>query len=281
MKSILKLALCAGLVAAAALVGPAAPAHASLGLYRVHNISANDSLSSKSITVSCNPGDKLTTVGGAVTGNGDVLLTKAYADTATGATATAFGIEAISTTANWTVEVYGVCAPAGTLSGLTIVQATLGPDPNYKTPVATCPTGKYTVGGGYFLDSANGQVAIDELRFTSALNQVSATAYNYGTPGNYSFSVQAMCAYSPGSMAYTSFPSANNSVTPKTEDTSMCGGTTPELSGAGGAITYALGGVSLATVNPKLNVGTAEVTAREIGPFGSSWEVEVMGICIS
>lgn len=281
MKSILKLALCAGLVAAAALVGPAAPAHASLGLYRVHNISPNDSLSSKTVTVTCNAGDKLTTVGGAVTGGGDVLLTRAYADVATDNIATAVGIEAISTTANWTVEVYGICAPAGTLSGLTVVEATLGPDPYYKTPVATCATGKSTVGGGFYLENANGLVAIDELRFYSTLDKVSATAYNYGTPGNYSFTVQAMCATSPGAMAYTSFPSANNSVTPKTEDTSVCGSTTPELSGAGGAITYALGAVSLDVVNPKLNAGTAELTAREIGSFGTSWEVEVMGICIS
>ncbi|HZM83414.1 MAG TPA: hypothetical protein VFC19_47470 [Candidatus Limnocylindrales bacterium] len=264
---------------AGSLVVVATPAHASLNLYRVDNASANDSVSPKNATVSCNAGDQMLSVGGRINnGAGDVLLTRAYSDNAM-SIATASGIEAINTGASWNVEVFAVCAPAGTVANLTLQQNTDGPDVLDKFPIVNCPVGTIAYGGGFKVENGFGAVAIDELDFDDNLTWVQAVSYDYVAPPSYSLTVQAFCGTPPALYSRQEWTSANNSVTPKTETTPTCPVGT-QVSGAGGEMTGALGTVGMATVIPKQTLTTAEVTGREIGNSGNSWQIEAQAVCV-
>jgi len=276
------LALMLGFTATAVVFVPATPALANLSLYRVNSVSAYDSVSPKNATVSCNAGDQMLSVGGRVNdGMGDVLLTRAYADNAL-TLATASGIEAIATANSWSVEVFAVCAPAGTVANLTLQQTTLGPDPNDKTAVANCPQGRKAYGGGFKLENAFGNVAIDELIFDTSVNVawVLATSFNYAAVGNYTLTVQAFCGTAaPIRHEVQTWPSASNSVTPKTETTPTCAGNA-QTSGAGGQLTGALGTVGLATVIPRPLLTVVEATGREIGATANNWSVTAYAVCV-
>lgn len=267
----------AALVSGAVVLVPALPASAAAGLYRVSAVSSSDSVSPKTVTVDCDPGDKLTSVGGSVDGtNGDVLLTRAYADAAL-SRATASGIEGIATAANWTVTVYGVCAPAGAINGLTLVETTAGPNPNDKFVTASCPAGKVTYGAGWKLLDAYGLVSIDEVKLNAALTSVQVTSYDWGAVGDYSLTAQAICGTALANMSLSTFSSANNSVSPKTVTTNACA----EVSGAGAWITGAVGAANIDTLRVKPQLEVAEVVVREVGAYGNNWDVEVQAVCLN
>lgn len=276
------LALVLGFTATAVAILPATPAFANLNLYRVSGVSAYDAVSPKNATVSCNAGDQMLSVGGRINdGMGDVLLTRAYANNAMNL-ATASGIEAIATNNNWSVEVFAVCAPAGTVANLSLQQNTLGADPNDKTVVVNCPAGTKAYGGGFKLENANGAIAIDELIFDTSVNVawVLATSFNFAAAPNYSLTVQAFCGTAaPIRHEVETWPSADNSITPKTETTPTCAGNA-QVSGAGGELTGALGTVGLATVLPRPQLTVGEATGREIGNTNNTWIVEAYAICV-
>jgi len=256
----------------------AAPAYASLSLYRITAVSAHDSVSPKTVTATCDVGDTLLSVGGRVNdGGGDVLLTRAYADGAL-SLATAAGIEAIATTVDWDVEVMAVCAPAGMISGLQLMETTAGPSISDKFPIAVCPVGKLAFGGGYKVEDGYGLASIDELRFDTALGWVQATSYANGAVGNYSLTAQAICGTPVASMSLVSWTTATNSISPKTETTPACPAGT-QTSGIGGAITGALGAASIDTLIPKPQLGTVEITVREVGAYPGNWNVLVQAVC--
>jgi len=279
MRSRALLALLATVVGTAiGTVVAAAPAHASLSLYRITAISPHDSTSPKTITATCDVGDTLLSVGGRVNdGAGDVLLTRAYADGALNL-ATAAGIEAIATTADWDIEVMAVCAPAGMISGLQLIETTAGPSTSDKFPLAACPAGKLAFGGGYKVEDGYGLASIDELRFDTALGWVQATSYANGAVGSYSLTAQAICGTPAASMSLVSWTSATNSISPKTETPPVCPAGT-QTSGIGGAITGALGAASIDTLIPKPQLGAGEITVREVGAYSGSWNVLVQAVC--
>jgi hypothetical protein len=271
-----------GFAATAVVIAPATPAHANLGLYRLSDVSAYDAVSPKSVTKSCNGNDQMLSVGGRINdGHGNVLLTRAYSNAA-GTLATASGIEAIATNVNWSVEVFIVCAPAGTVANLTVEEVTVGPNVNSKTAIATCLTaGSKVYGGGFKLENAFGAAAIDEVIFDSVnLDWVLVTAYNYVAAPSYSLTAQAFCGTpAPIRHELETWPSAKNSISPKTETTNACGGNA-EVSGAGAQLTFALGAVGLATIIPKTQLIAAEATGREIGNTAVDWELDVQAVCV-
>ncbi len=266
------------LASSAFVISTVTPAHALVGLYRVDNISAANGTSPKNVSISCTAGDDMLSVGGRINnGAGDVVLTRAYLDP-TGTVATASGIEAIATAAAWSVEVFAVCAPAGALTNRSIVQITSAFNNSDKTETAVCPAGDNIVGGGYLLDNAFGNVSIDEVEYNAALTSLSVTAYDNAAVGNYTLTVQAVCA-DPLTRSLQTSLSASNSISPKTMTTPACPGGT-EVSAVGTEINGALGAASIATLNPRPQLSAGESTVREVGNFGGNWTSRVMAICI-
>jgi len=280
MRKILRLAAVAGLLAAAFAAAPATTATAAiapLGLYRVGSSSLNDSISPKSVSVSCNGTDKLTDVEGFVDGGtGQVLLTKAYAEN-NQHTATAQGYETIATTANWTVWVYGICTPATGIQHMTLVQKTFGATPDDKFVKAECEGSQVAYGGGWKLEDAAGDVAIDEKFFDTANQGVQITVYNFDTVGDYTLTAQVLCGDAIGTRTLLTHSSANNSITPKTDSPTACSG---EVTGVGAITTGGIGNTSISMLRVKPNMQEAEVTVREIDAYTTNWLVESESLCL-
>ena len=280
-KLITRLAVLAAIAGSLVIFGPASPANAFISLYRVSAVGVLDAASPKSTSVTCtNANDRIISVGGRINnGNGDVLMTRAFVNAALNV-ATVSGIEAIPTAVAWSAEVIAVCAPPGAIAGLVLVQNTNGPNPFSKAEQAFCPAGTKVFGGGYYLDNAGGLVAINEFSF--APNSVRTVAINYGAPGNYSLTVQAVCGVPAPMMSGITFSSAVNAFSPKTVATGNCPAGT-QVSAVGTTISGAPGAASIDMLNPAppLPVGGAGIsTAREIGAFAGNWSSQIQAICV-
>ncbi|CCH18704.1 hypothetical protein [Micromonospora lupini] len=274
------LAVLTGMAAATTLLAPTTPAQASVGLYRVTATSVLDATNSKTMPISCNGADQVVGAGGKINdGQGDVLMTRMYADAALH-TVTVVGVEANATNVPWSVGAYAVCAPAGTVAGLQLVTTTSANNALDKVGItAVCPAGKKTFGGGYRIDNANGAVAIDELAFTSALGSVSSTAYVFGAPGNFTLQTQAFCANPLPAMALLDALSASDATSPKPVPTLACPAGS-QTAGVGGVLNGLLGAGSVTTLVPKVALDTAEATGREIVAFAGVWTLRAQQICV-
>ncbi|GLY98392.1 hypothetical protein [Actinoplanes sp. NBRC 103695] len=270
----------AGLLATGIVLAPASPAHAAIGLYRVSAVSAGGAVSPQTATASCNAGDKATDAGGHInSGNGDVSLTRAFIED-TMDRATAMGVETIPTGAPWDVTAWVTCAPAGTIAGQQLVQASLGYDSTDKKVTATCPANKIAYGGGFKVVSAAGQAAIDEKVFNGAFTSVAVQSYDAGAVGPYTLFAQAVCGTSLPAKSLQVHTSASNSITPKVDSPNACP-IGQEASGVGGLINGLTGDGSLDTVRPKAGMTTGEVIAREIGPNATqNWTVQSQVTCV-
>jgi len=281
------IAVLGALLAGSVVAIPAAPAFAALSLYRVNAPSAlNDDSSPKTATVSCtNPGDHVVGLGGRVNSNtnGKVLMTKSYVDAAL-TTVTVFGIEAEDATTAWSLDAWAICAPAGNVTGLQLVETTSLPaTTSVGSLTAPCPAGKIALGGGYRLEEGEGKVAVDELDYDSNLAWVSSTVYPYDTTvGDFTLSTQAICASPPAHHSLLSAPvTALNSVTPKLSTTGSCPSNT-QVAGVGARLDGLTGAGSLDDLQPKIAQGVGEAEGNEIGASGSgnSWDLVTEAVCI-
>lgn len=276
-----RLALLLGVFGAATLVIPASPAFASLSLYRVDSASVSDDSTPKSVSVSCNGSDDVVGMGGRIVdGGGNVLMTKMYVNSGLD-TVTVQGVEAVDDGSAWSDEVYAVCAPAGTVSGLELRTSPIVSNPDDKINTkAACTGNKATLGGGFKIEQGGGKVAFDELTFDATFGQVYGTAYVHdSTVGDFTLTVQAICATRPGQIYLKTWTSASNSISPKTETTPTCPvGTQP--SATGGVLTGLTGDGSLQALEPHLTATASEVTGREIGTYDPTWYVEAQAVCI-
>jgi hypothetical protein len=279
-----RLVVLAALFAGTVVAIPATPAFASLSLYRVNNPSVNDASSPKTASVSCtNPDDHVVGLGGRVNdnNNGDVLMTRMYTDAAL-STVTVFAIEAIPTTSDWSLDAWAICAPSGSVGGLQFVETTTLPSTSDKLALtAPCPAGKIVYGGGYRVDEGSGKVAIDELNYDPNLAWVSSTAYVYdSTVGDFSLTTQAICAAPPAIHSLLSAAvTSRNSVTPKITTTGICPSGT-QVAGVGGRLDGVTGDGSLDDLQPKTAQGVGEAEGREIGAYGSSWDLVTEAVCV-
>ncbi|WP_328654194.1 hypothetical protein OG598_10235 [Micromonospora sp. NBC_00330] len=267
-------------MAAATLLAPATPAQASVGLYRVAATSVLDATNTKTMPISCNGADQVVGAGGRINdGQGDVLMTRMYADAALH-TVTVVGVEANATNVPWSVNAFAVCAPAGTVAGLQLVTTTSANNALDKVGItAVCPPGKKTFGGGYRIDNANGAVAIDELAFTPALGSVSSTAYVFGAPGNFTLQTQAFCATPLPAMALTEALSGLNATSPKPMTTPACPAGS-QTAGVGGVLNGLTGAGSVTTLVPSATLDTAQATGWEIAPFAGAWNIRAQQVCV-
>jgi hypothetical protein len=279
----LRLALVLGVLGAATVVIPAAPAFAALSLYRVTNTSTSDDSSPKSVSISCNSGDSLVGLGGRINdGGGEVLLTKMYANSALN-TATVQGVEAQAVSTAWSATVYAVCAPAGTVGGLELDTSPVASNAGDKINVAASCTGsKVVLGGGFKLESAGGGAAMDELKIISGVQTVYSTAYVHDpAAGNFTLTTQAICANKPAHSDYVfQSPGPYNSISPKTETTSVCPTSGNQPTFVGGVLDGLAGSGSLVALEPHLSEAANEVTGREIGSYTGTWNLTAQMICI-
>ncbi|HEX8631159.1 MAG TPA: hypothetical protein VF755_23620 [Catenuloplanes sp.] len=266
---------------ATTLLAPAAPAQAAANPQRVQIVSPANATSPKIVTVACGGTDVLVGMGAnVVDGQGEVLLTRLVPDLTTDSV-TATAVEDTPVNTPWELVVWGICVPAAQAPlNLQLVSNSAAASVGFFKGVdVTCPGTTQTYGIGYALSAGFGQVAIDEVRYEPALKIGSVDAYTYnGFGGSWGLDTHVICGEPAPNMTLTQWTSAVNPISPKTESTPVCGGTT-QVHGVGGWVNGALGNAAIATLNPRPQLTTAEITVRETGPYNNPWSVTVQAVC--
>jgi hypothetical protein len=249
---------------------------------REQGSSANDDSSPKDAIASCTGNDRLVGMGAKIdNGQGDVLLTRMVPDLATDSV-TATGVENVPVATAWQVIAWAICAPAGTEPANLQIEEdfAVAVPASPKTVDATCTGNAVTYAVGFDVTGGDGQVAVDEVQFASPFTTGSVTAYtNDAAAGSWGLRTYVICGDPPPNPPFlATWTSARNSITPKAESTSVCGGTA-QVHGVGAVVEGARGDASIATLNPPPQLFAAEATVREIGTTADDWEVEVQALC--
>lgn len=269
------------IVIGAALTVPAGPAQAVANPYRNQGVSANDASSPKDAVASCTGNDRLVGMGAKIEGGqGEVLLTGMVPDLATDSV-TATGVENVAVGTAWQAIAWAICAPVGTEPANLAVEddVAVAVPASPKTVDAQCQGNSIVYSVGFILTEDDGKVAIDEVEFDPAFTSGSVTAYtNNGLAGSWGLQTYVICGAPSPNPSLQTWTSARNSITPKTETTPVCGGTT-EVHGVGAVIDGARGDASITTLNPRPQLTTGEATVREIGTTTDNWEMEVQAFC--
>jgi hypothetical protein len=177
------------------------------GLILVSNTSASDSSAEKSVPASCPSGKKVVGVGGRVTDGFSLFFTPTSADFVgevvmnglfPNAALTSVQVNAFEDEdgfdKNWSLTAYAICANPP--PGLVLVSASSAPSSSFKGATASCPSTKNLLGTGGLLLDGQGQLVIDDLRPTKALNSVTVFGVEdqSGYPLNWTASAFAICA---------------------------------------------------------------------------------------
>jgi hypothetical protein len=162
----------------------------------VSNVTAQNSVSDKEVSVSC-PGTKRV-VGGAgeiFNGLGQVLLDS----TVPNAALTTVNVHALEdetgTGMSWSLTARAICADA--LPGLERVSSSSTLDSNTpKGATASCPTGKTLLSAGFDLNTFNGEILLGSLSPDNMLTQATASGIEdvTGNPFNWSVTSYGICA---------------------------------------------------------------------------------------
>ncbi|MFF5229515.1 hypothetical protein [Dactylosporangium sp. NPDC000521] len=272
---------------AAAVVGAAAPAQASLvGATLVSTPSLTDS-NNKEARAEC-PGDTIVYGGGArISGGAGQVYVRAIIPDASLEFVTVHGEEDGNFPDDWTIVAQAVCGPPGNhgLHVVTVPSVVDGTDISPRSAYAPCP-GEVVFSGGFELSPTGGEVFIAEMEPTANLNRVEVQAvedFNYTTP--WDLSAIAICGVPDTSTIALSAPvsTALNSTTNKTVEPRCDPGFTSI--GMGGMIHDVNGdGFTNAVLDRfSFNVGLSRVTttARENGTTTDDWQTLGTVICLS
>jgi len=276
-------ALGAGLAFCLTLAGQAS---ASVpGYERVIKLSADNSSSKRTVTVTCPAGKKLVGASARVwSTHPDIGFQHAVLDditpNSTLTTLTVTGFEdGLGTASNWYLEAIANCADP--LDGLERVVATSVSNSSFtKSVTATCPAGKLVVGTGGEITGGLGRVVIDEIRPSSTLNSVLVTGYEdvNGTGINWTVTAYAICATAPAGLQRISGTSVTDSNS-KWVQAACPSGTV--LLGSGGEITGGLGKVTMLTFGPANPLSMVnQTTGIEIlTGTSANWTLSSYAIC--
>jgi hypothetical protein len=178
-----------------ALIGRAYCGSPTANIQRVTITSASNSVSPKSVTVSCPAGLRLYGLGGELTGAvGNVFFDDLTPNAGlTNAFITAYENGAYAS--NWSLSGYAICAsPAATM--LRVSSTTASDSTSPKDTSATCPTGTRTHGVGAELTGAVGNAVIDgfgPIGGTTLFGSIDA--YEHGEfSGNWSATAYGICS---------------------------------------------------------------------------------------
>jgi hypothetical protein len=263
---------------AAALPGAAVRSHQT----------AFDSTPTKTATVHCPAGTRVTGGGGRVDGvPGHVVLTRmrpVHTNNLDRFEVSAAEDET-GTPLAWAVTAIGVCASP--VDGMEIVSVTrAGDDSLYNYALVTCPTGKLPIGGGGQITGGKGQVHLGYMRdpfSASTLAQGLEDANSFD--GDWTVTADAVCVPvpPPGSVRTVIADSDVNSTNPK-EVTATCPAGMSITGGAGisfgnGDRNAVLQSVAPAALPGGLPGREVTVVARENNPIGGTWSVRAVAFC--
>ncbi|WP_437728380.1 hypothetical protein [Sorangium sp. So ce861] len=246
--------------------------------------SALDSMSIKSVTVTCPAGKKVLGTGARIySGLGVGFQHVVLDDIRPNATLTALTVtgyeDAAGTSEDWEVWASANCADP--IPGLERIQAVSASDSlSNKSVTATCPSGKMVVGSGGEITNGLGRVLIDDLRPNSLLTNVTVTGYEdaLGTSNNWTVTAYAICADPlPGLQRVVSFSAANSSG--KRINADCPTGTV--LLNSGAEISSGIGFVGLIEMGPPnlLTMSNQTAAIEMLSGTTNSWAVDAYAIC--
>ncbi|WP_437320936.1 hypothetical protein [Sorangium sp. So ce385] len=263
----------------------ASPASAAVpGYERVFDISALDSMSTKSVTVTCPAGKKVLGTGARIYSGLGVGFQHVVLDdirpnvTLTALTVTGYE-DAAGTSEDWEVWASANCADP--IPGLERIQAVSASDSlSNKSVTATCPSGKMVVGSGGEITNGLGRVLIDDLRPNSLLTNVTVTGYEdaLGTSNNWTVTAYAICADPlPGLQRVASFSAVSSSSKWVSADCP----TGTVLLNSGAEISSGIGFVGLIEMGPVnlLTMSNQTAAIEMMSGTTNSWAVDAYAIC--
>jgi hypothetical protein len=271
-----------GVAVAAALVGPAAPAHAVAAPFVVSATSDYNTNSPKTVRAVCPAGTK---VYGAhaevVTGNGNVVLTNVSPSSdLQAARAKAYAVAGYAN--NWRVIAIAVCgSPVANLQLVTAISVDRD-STAFKSAEAKCPDGTRLYGTGGEISGGGSGVLFDTVGLPdSGLTKATAFAHENGvyTPEWVVFAF-AICGSPATTMQLVRGTSGFDSSPVKSATLACPSGT--HVHGLGGQIVGAgnnlvINGFS----DPAAALTFARIEAWESGAFAGNWGVNLLAICSS
>ncbi|MBF9131669.1 hypothetical protein I0C86_22265 [Plantactinospora sp. S1510] len=147
-----------------------------------------------------------------------------------------------------------------------------------KSIVATCPAGQRVYGAGGEINGGGGNVTMDDITPSLALNNVLVTAIENGAfAGNWTVTAYAICGVNTLNLQRIQFTSVTNSVTPKSVFAGCPSGL--RLYGLGAELNGSGGNVFLDDLTPNAGLTGATVTGYENGAFANNWNITGYAIC--
>jgi hypothetical protein len=244
------------------------------GYQVVTAVTVGNSVSPKTATVNCPSGKVVYATGFTVDGPAGRIVADRLVPTSSGVTVTAHETPK-GTNEAWWLRAFAVCA-ASSLPGQEIVSAATGPSPSGQSLTVTCPAGKSLYGSGFAIGGGNGEVIVSKLMPGPSSVTARAEPLSNGSPGAWSLTVYAICAFYLPSLGavdlLTGLDSANKWVS-----TTLAEGRVPV--GIGWEIqTRSPGQVVISSAMP--TVHGSLVSAQEIGDVSASWSLAARTIQI-
>lgn len=251
---------------------------ALVGLERLSPASATNS-QNKSVTATCPAGKRILGAGGDVTpGLGEVLIDR-IRPSADLRSVTVNAVEdETRTTHDWYVQAFVICGYAP--PGIERVTATSVLDSSNKGARAICPTGKRLLGAGAEINSANGQVLLEDIRLDSGLRSVTTRAVEdqNGNTANWSLSAYAICSQPVAGLELVSRGGALDSSDSKALEAPCPAG--KQVTGFGGDINSPNGQVVMDAVFPNAALTGAGFAAWEDETGNNAnWSLTTYALC--
>jgi hypothetical protein len=240
-----------------------------------------DSNATKTASAACPAGKRVIGGGARVNGAQHVVLTRQ--EPVHGATADSFVAAASEDEAgfagSWALQSFAICAAP--VAGLQIVSATsAASSPAFQSLSASCPNGKFALGGGGKVNGGNGQVDLSTLAeggVVSSRTTAAGTEDANGFAGNWSVTAFAVCANAAfADLAVVKVQSAQDSTDRKIIQADCPAGKRV----TGGAAFSSTPGV-VESVSPDANRLRIQVIGRENSFTTGTWNVIAVAFCAS
>ena len=244
-------------------------------------LTAFDSTPAKSAVAQCPAGKRVIGGGGRVNGAQHVVITRQ--EPVHVAAGDSFAVDAredeVGFGGSWAVQAFAICSAP--VAGLQIVSATSASSSNAFTSLsASCPGGKFALGGGGRINGGNGQVDLSTLAegaSVSSRTTAAGTEDLNGFAGTYSVTAFAVCATG----AFADFEVVKvTSAQDSTDRKILSVACTGNKRVTGGAAFSSIPGV-IESVSPDANRLRVGVIARENTFTTGTWGVTAVAFCAS
>jgi hypothetical protein len=187
-----------------------------------------------------------------------------------------------STGRSWTGRAYAICStPIPSLEFVSAEGSPIGVG-NQRVAVVACPAGKKLLGAGSQIFNGDGLLALQRVvpRSDLATVTVAASETLSDAPNDWRLIGWALCADPPPGLQLVARTTVADS-----EELQVVSATCPagkHLTGVGGQVTPATGGVLLDDLRPNAALTSVTVTGLEAGDgWSSDWTASAYAICIN